>query len=384
MKKNRRFPLLVFFQSFTKASSSFLHYFVLEVKEFITFMRAYLGAKTLFASHHFEKSKNSVVKSILLKRGRLNRMFLHVSAMVIFAIGVAISPFLSESNPFSATTTPSFAQEFTPTQASLASDDVFETQESKKPRDKIIEYTVQNGDTLSTIGKRFGISEDSLKWENGLKNDSITVGDTLRILPVTGVAHKVARGDTVYSIAKKYDTNPQGIVDFPFNDFANPQTFSLVEGQILIVPDGIKPEEKPTTIVRRRYIASGPVEILGSGFTWPVQGPINQFFAWYHPALDIGSDSGTPIVTAQSGKVVGAFSSGWNGGYGTHVIIQGDNGYSTLYAHMSGLNVGLGDSVSAGSTVVGWVGMTGRTTGPHLHFEIRGAGGNMNPLSFLR
>jgi murein DD-endopeptidase MepM/ murein hydrolase activator NlpD len=200
---------------------------------------------------------------------------------------------------------------------------------------------------------------------------------------VTGVAHKVVRGDTVYSIAKKYTANAQGIVDFPFNDFANPQTFSLVEGQILIVPEGVPPKETPR-IVRRQFFASGPVEVGATGFTWPARGSINQGYAWYHRGIDIGTDLGTPVVAAHSGRVSEVYTSGWHGGYGIHLLISGDNGYTTLYAHMSGVNVSPGQTVEAGRSIIGWVGLTGRTTGPHLHFEIRGASGFLNPLGLMQ
>jgi murein DD-endopeptidase MepM/ murein hydrolase activator NlpD len=84
-------------------------------------------------------------------------------------------------------------------------------------------------------------------------------------------------------------------------------------------------------------------------------------------------------MSAQTGTVSQVFVGGWNGGYGTHVLITGTDGNVTLYAHMSGVNVNVGQAVTAGATTVGWVGMTGRTTGPHLHFEVKGA----NPLSYL-
>lgn len=309
--------------------------------------------------------------------------------MSVLGLAVVISPFISDTNPFSQEKDHlTFAQELGTEDNSLTPDDVFETRESKKPRSEVIKYTVQRGDTISTIAKKFQVSEDTVKWQNSLTSDTITVGDELEVLPVTGIAHKVASGDTVYTIAKKYSTNPQGIVDFPFNDFANPQTFSLVAGQILIVPEGVKPEEQASPRYQQpRYIAKlpgGGTSVSGAGWAWPFRGSINQFFAWYHQAVDIGGPIGTPVVAAQSGTVAEVYNGGWHGGYGTHVIISGSNGYTTLYAHMSGTNVSPGQTVSAGSTVVGWVGMTGRTTGPHLHFEIRGGGGFQNPLSFLQ
>lgn len=338
----------------------------------------------MFFSNIFEKNKNTVVKSILIKRGKRNRFFLHVSAMAVLSLGVLISPLITEQNPFSKNQNLlSFAQDVTDQKQSLAPQDVFQTQLSEKPRSEIINYTVQKGDTLSGIAKKFGVSEDTIRWQNNLSNDDITVGDALQILPVTGIAHKVASGDTIYTIAKKYSSNPQAIVDFPFNDFADPQTFSLVVGQTIIVPDGVQPQAAPVYIARRTFIPSGPVVVSGAGFTWPIHGTMNQYFSWYHKAVDLGAPLGTPIVAAHTGVVSEAIAGGWNYGYGTHVIISGDNGYQTMYAHMSALNVSSGQRVVAGSTVVGWVGLTGRTTGPHLHFEVRSGGAFYDPLSFL-
>lgn len=362
-----------------------LTYLKREFASFLMFLASYTRDKVMFFSNIFEKHKNTVVKSILIKRGKRNRFFLHVSAMAVLSLGVLISPLITQENPFSENENLlSFAQDLSSEQQNLAPQDIFQTQLSEKPRSEIITYTVQKGDTLSGIAKKFGVSEDTLRWRNGLRNDSIAVGDTIEILPVTGIAHKVASGDTIYSIAKKYDSNPQAIVDFPFNDFADPQTFSLVVGQTVIVPEGVQPQAQPTYIARRGPAAiTSPRSVSGAGFAWPVQGTMNQYYSWYHRAVDIGAPVGTPIVAAQSGSVSYAIAGGWNYGYGTHVIITGANGYQTLYAHMSALNVSSGQSVVAGSTVVGWVGLTGRTTGAHLHFEVRSGEGLLNPLSFL-
>lgn len=355
-----------------------------EFKSFILFLSSYTKDKVMFFSNIFEKNKNTVVKSILIKRGKRNRFFLHIAAMAVLTFGVLISPFITEKNPFTSDTDLlTFAQDLSPEQQNLAPQDVFQTRLSDKPRSEIITYTVQKGDTLSAIAKKFGVSEDTLRWQNNIKGDSITVGDTVEILPVTGIAHKVVSGDTIYTIAKKYSSNPQSIVDFPFNDFADPQTFSLVIGQTIIVPDGVQPQAAPTYIARRTFIPAGTSSVSGAGFAWPVHGTMNQYFSWYHKAIDIGSPIGTPVLAGQSGVVSEAIAGGWNYGYGTHVIISGDNGYQTMYAHMSALNVSPGQRVSAGSSVVGWVGMTGRTTGPHLHFEVRSGGSFYDPLSFL-
>jgi murein DD-endopeptidase MepM/ murein hydrolase activator NlpD len=267
----------------------------------------------------------------------------------------------------------------------VVGENVFQTNISQKPRDKTLNYSVQKGDTISTIAQKFGISEDTIRWANDLSDDSLNVGDTLLILPVTGIAYKVQSGDTVYSIAKKFNTDPQKIVDFPFNDFANPETFSLVNGQMLVVPDGIKPSEQPF-IKQQVYIAQGPssTSFSSSGFTWPVHGIITQFASWYHMALDIAAPYGTPIVAAKSGTVASVSTGSWDYGYGNNVIIDHGDGYKSLYAHMESVNVSPGQQVVGGSTVIGWIGLTGRTTGPHVHFEIRQNDTTVNPLPFLQ
>jgi murein DD-endopeptidase MepM/ murein hydrolase activator NlpD len=349
--------------------------------EFSAFTYGYTKKKILAISHGFEKQKNILVRFFMMKRGRYNRAFLHIVAMSVLGVGVMLAPILASTFPIFAQQSQNVSLGDSDTQQSITMDsDVFQTQISQKPREKITMYTVQKGDTVSTIAKKYNISADSVRWANELKNDNITVGDELKIPSVTGILHKVSSGDTVYSIAKKYDTNAQAIVDFPYNDFANPQTFSLVVGEIVMVPDGVKPEEQPTYVRPQRFIAQGrPSAVGSSGYAWPIHGPLSQGYSWYHAALDIESPVGTPVMSAQTGTVSQVFVGGWNGGYGTHVLITGTDGNVTLYAHMSGVNVSVGQAVTAGGTTVGWVGMTGRTTGPHLHFEVKGA----NPLSYL-
>lgn len=349
---------------------------------FTAFCYTYTKHKVIAISIYFEKQKNMLVRFFMMKRGRYNRAFLHIVAMSVLGVGVMVAPLLAETYPIFAQQSASnlaIGEEET-AQSISVNTDVFQTQISQKPRDKVTMYTVQKGDTVSTIAKKFNISADTVRWANNLSGDNITVGDELKIPSVTGILHKVSSGESVYSIAKKYDTSAQGIVDFPYNDFANPQTFSLVVGEIVMVPDGVKPEEQPTYVRPSRYIARGAPSAVGaSGYAWPIHGPLSQGFSWYHQALDIESPVGTPVMAAETGTVAQVYVGGWNGGYGTHVLITGASGNTTLYAHMSSVNVSVGDSVGAGTTTIGWVGMTGRTTGPHLHFEVKGA----NPLSYL-
>jgi len=354
-----------------------------DFSKFCQFFFLYLKKKILALSVVFETHKNSLVKLFMMKRGRYNRPFMHIAAMGVLGIGVIISPFLADTYPLFEGQQNGLQISSPNSKESIAvSNDVFQTIQSVRPRDKIIDYTVEKGDTLSTIAEKFGISTETIRWANNLSNDDITVGDSLKILPVTGIAYKVAKGDSVYSIAKKLNSDAQKIVDFPFNDFANAETFSLVEGQILIVPDGIKPAEQPT-YKRQVYVVSGPVSISGLGFTWPVHGIVSQFASWYHMGLDIATAYGTPIVAAQNGTVESVSVGGWDYGYGTNVYVKNGD-IETHYAHLSGVNVSAGQTVTAGSTVLGWIGMTGRTTGPHVHFELRKGGVLVNPLPYLQ
>lgn len=356
-----------------------------ELSEFFRFYFSYNKKKVLGFSVWFEKNKNRLIKFFLMKRGRYNRPFLHIATMTVLGVGVLIAPFLADTYPIF--TSKASALDLNDPSAQKQSvqvdEDVFGTKVSAKPRDKIITYTVEKGDTLGTIAQKFGISEDTIKWANDVTGDSLSIGDELKILPVSGIAHKVEAGDTVYSIAKTYNANPQAIVDWDFNDFANPETFSLVVGQVLIVPDGIKPSEQQF-IKREVQIAQGPVPVSGGGFTFPMHGQIMQYFSWFHPGVDIATAYGTPIVAAHNGTVTRVSVGTYDTGYGNNVWVSNGAGIESHYAHLSSVNVSVGQRVVGGSTVIGAEGSTGRSTGPHLHFEIRQNGTLVNPLSYVQ
>lgn len=361
-----------------------------ETKEFFDFVFYYFKKKVITFSVRFEKNKNKMVKFFLMKRGRYNRPFLHLTTMGVLGVGVLIAPFLADTYPIFASQQPNLklAASSAEKQSVLVGEEVFQTEVSQKPRDKIITYRVERGDTLSTIAKKFStkynpISEDTIRWANNLRSDSLSIGDELKILPVSGISHTVASGDTIYTVAKKYNTEPQKIADFPFNEFGgNGETLDLVVGAVLIVPDGIKPSERPV-MKRQLYVAQGPVPVSSGGYTFPLRGGISQYFSWYHPGLDITAPVGSPIVAAHSGTVTTVSIGSWDGGYGTNVWISNGNGIQSHYAHMSGVNVSGGQRVIGGQTIVGWVGMTGRTTGPHVHFEMKSGGGYVNPLGYV-
>lgn len=351
---------------------------------FCVFFATYIQGHIVQMVKWGESGKNILVKFFQMKRGRYSRPFLHFATILVIGLGVMVAPLLADTFPLFANAS---GLDKTPSpnskEQSIAVDtNVFQTSVSSNVRSKIISYTVERGDTISSIAQKFGISEDTIKWENDLSDDSLSVGDSLQILPVTGIAHKVQAGDTVYTIAKKYATDAQKIVDFPFNDFANPETFSLVAGQILIVPDGVQPQAQSTyTAPVYAQVPQFSGEISG-GFIWPIRGLLTQYFTWYHTGLDIAGDIGTPIYAAKAG-VIDEASCGWNYGYGCHVLMDNGGGFSTMYAHMvSQPVVGVGQSVSQGQ-LIGYRGNTGRSTGPHTHFEIRIGGHVVNPLPYL-
>lgn len=355
-----------------------------DLKQFSLELSIYLIKSFHLSFLRFEEGKGKFVSILYKKRGRMAKRFVHSGMAALAAFGVVIAPVVAEEFPGRSVNPwdiPSPSSVLSASTDNPATDTIFS---EKNFRDKIIQYIVQEGDTVSTIAEKFNISVDTIRWQNNLKSkDAIKVGQTLEILPITGIAHKVQKGDTVYSIAKKYDTSPQAVVDFPFNTFMNDETFGLAIGQVIIVPDGIMPKEvpwSPIARVRQATPDAGTVSATGN-FVWPSSGDITQPFRVYHPGIDIANRSLPPVLAADSGTVV---VSGWHPyGYGNHVVIDHGNGYRTLYGHMSVIYVAAGQTVNRGDTI-GKVGSTGRSTGPHLHFEVILNGIHINPLNVLK
>lgn len=352
-----------------------------DLKLFIFFGKEYLASRLFFFGRNFEKLKDVIVAILLVKRGKYSSSFLNTSFLMLVAGVVVGAPIIAENNPF-ISALPQKAGNY---QASMVSYNPYEsslvTVISVKPRDKIEDYPVRAGDTLAGIAKKFDISVETIKWANpevSGKDDMIKPGQILKIPPVTGVVHKVASGETIYSIAKKYRTDAQNIVNFPFNDFADLETFALTAGQILYVPGGVMPEAATLP----RFVAQIQAGVRGpSNFIWPTSGIITQNPVWYHMALDIANPTASAILASDAGSVTYAGCVRY--GYGCSLIIDHGNGYQTLYAHMSSFSVSAGQAVSQGQ-VIGVMGSTGRSTGTHLHFEIRSGGTPLNPLNFLK
>ncbi|OGJ37444.1 MAG: hypothetical protein A2383_00270 [Candidatus Pacebacteria bacterium RIFOXYB1_FULL_39_46] len=370
-----------FFSFFTKSQ------FLEDWHEYGVFLRMYFRLRGYNWFARLEMGKDFLVDLLYRKRGRYARPFLHFGTIGLVFLLITAGPLILQENneeergaigPILNTAT-AYAPDFYTLQAE-------EVQQYRGG--EIIIHVVEEEETLSSIAARYGLQVDTVLWENNLTETSkIKPGQELKILPVDGVRHKVARGETIYSIGKRYgldEAQTQVIVDYPFNEFLNDETFELVIGQYLMVPQGVKPTA--TGSVGRTAVGiltpdAGSVSASGA-FIWPTAGQISQGYQFYHKAIDISNRGGGSILAADSGVVVTA---GWvdNSGYGNRVVIDHGNGFVTLYAHMSVVQVRVGQRVNRGD-VLGQMGSTGRSTGVHLHFEIRQGGALLNPLTFLR
>src|SRR3989344_2299072 len=357
---------------------------MLELPKFFLFLKRYAVSRLYSFGTAFENLKDVVVALLVVKRGKYSTSFLNTSFVILVITVIVGAPAIAENASFGNSlneTRPVYA-------ASVVTVDPFEnpvttnSTENLRPRDSVISYLVREGETIGSIAQKFNISIDTVKWANNLKTDTIKIGQSLKILPVSGVAHAVQSGENVYSIAKKYSTSAQNIVNFPFNDFADLDTFQLTPGQTLIIPDGVIEEAKPIYENQGRYFAQIQAGVKGtSTFIWPTSGGITQYPVWYHMALDIANAAAPPVLASDTGTVT--FAGCIQYGYGCHIILDHGNGYQTLYGHLSSINVSPGQAVEKGQTI-GVMGSSGRSTGTHLHFEVRSGGTLLNPLNFLQ
>jgi murein DD-endopeptidase MepM/ murein hydrolase activator NlpD len=237
--------------------------------------------------------------------------------------------------------------------------------------DEIINYVVRKGDTIGAIAKMFNISQNTIIWANDLKKGQALVeGDTLVILPVSGVEYTIKKGDTLRGIAKKFnaDVDDIGI----FNGITVETILGV--GDEIIIPDGeivsIPSSGSGSSKPKQNY--SGPSYV--GYYMRPVSGGHRTQGIHGHNGVDLGGlPIGAPVVASADGIVIIAKGNGgWNGGYGNYVVISHSNGTQTLYGHLSSTKVSVGQKVEQGQTI-GLLGNTGKSTGPHLHFEIRGA-----------
>jgi murein DD-endopeptidase MepM/ murein hydrolase activator NlpD len=259
-------------------------------------------------------------------------------------------------------------------------------------------YRVSRGDAMLSIADEYKIEPDSILFANPDLDDnphSLKPGMELTIPPVDGIYYKWKDGDTFDSVAEEFDANPEDIINFTGNDID--LTDPKVEvGALVMVPGGTRELRNWAADLQTQgrgandgtggpnstnVCGGGPVS---SGFGWPASshGISGYGYMPSHLGLDIEADEGAPVYAAGSGIVTQA-ASGWNYGYGNVVQIDHGNGYVTIYAHLSVINVGTCTPVGQG-TVIGAAGSTGNAFGAHLHFEVRIGGSNVNPYQIVQ
>jgi murein DD-endopeptidase MepM/ murein hydrolase activator NlpD len=275
-----------------------------------------------------------------------------------------------------------------------------------RPRYDVIEYTVQPGDTIFDIAKKYGVKPSTILWGNLNKladnPEMIYPGQVLNILPVDGVYYQWHVGDGLNGVAKGLAVTPEAIINYPGNhldpqtigDYSNP---NIPVGTWLIVPGGYRNFITWSAPTISRF-NPGVAHLFGPGacakpmdgavgtgtFTWPT---VDHWLSGYdytpdanHPAVDFAGSMGNGIYAADNGVIVYA---GWNNwGYGNVTVIDHGNGYQTLYAHQSEIRVSCGQSVFKGQ-LIGNMGSTGNSSGPHLHFEMWYNGTHVNPHLYL-
>lgn len=238
-------------------------------------------------------------------------------------------------------------------------------------------YVVREADSLSEIAEMFDVSVNTLVWANDIEDRTIHPGQTLLVLPMTGVRHEVEEGDTLNSIVEKYDADIEEVRRFNEMD----EDARLAVGDVVDIPHG----EKGSTVSSAQTSASSqthtsprPGHSASSGSSWlilPINGTKTQHTHGYN-AVDYGAPVGTPVVASAGGTIIVAKNSGWNGGYGSYVVVEHSNGVQTLYAHLNSVLTSVGRGVVQGE-MIATSGSSGRSTGPHLHYEVRGA---VNPF----
>lgn len=383
-QKSRRFYQLRFkgFSPKHKILKAFLIAFTSYVYKKIRDAVKIAGICVLFIKNAPDEIKAYLVKKLIWSRGRLGRPVANLAVMMMAFLVFMFGEVLNSTRFVS-------GGEVDPDYLSYTSDIIPNKNTAttlipeNRKRTEPFEYIVEGGDTLSGIGEKFKISTDALKYVNSLTDYSVLkVGQKVTIPPVSGLIHKVDKGDSLESIAEKYDVPSQAIADFNYIL----DTSKLAVGTELVVPGAKVPQPvipviyETTLTPSTSYAQATP----SSNFcVWPTSSRIiTQYYTWYHNGVDISVAGGRgmpPLFACTGGTVVRA---GWDPfGLGLHVRVDHGNGYETVYGHMSSISVSYGEKVSRGS-VIGYMGSTGRSTGPHVHFMVKYYGTPQNPLSY--
>lgn len=239
-------------------------------------------------------------------------------------------------------------------------------------------YRVEKGDTLWDIAQRFGSSVEQIAASNDLgRGDLIGPGKNLVVPTVPGFAYRIKPGDTVSGLGLRFGITAESIQTTNGLDASD----VLQPGQLIFLPGAKPPSLDGVRVASTSRSLSGGR--AGASWLWPVRGLVTSGFGWrwgsFHEGIDIAVAQGTVVRASRGGRVTQA---GWDGGYGKAVLINHGDGTSSLYAHLSEIEVSYGEQVDQGERI-GLSGSTGNSTGPHLHFEIRVGGSQKNPRSYL-
>ena len=260
------------------------------------------------------------------------------------------------------------------------------TTKGVRPRENIIDYQVLTGDSVSTIAAQFGVSVNTILWENNLTAYSlIRPGNILKILPLTGLTHSVKRGETMAAIAAKYGVEQNTILEA--NKLGSAEL--LATGRKLIIPGGRKiiaaasqtAKSAPAASITDLFKPENLKSVVSNKLAWPTVGArMTQYYSWRHHAVDIANKIGTPIYACDAGVIEVA---GWGTGYGNQIVVNHGGGKKSRYAHLSKFYVVKGQAVKKGEAI-GAMGSTGNSTGSHLHFEYIINNIKYNPLNYLK
>lgn len=242
-------------------------------------------------------------------------------------------------------------------------------------------------DTPNSIAEQYGITADTLIGGNpdiSRESNLLQTGAELVILPVDGVLHTVRPGETLDSISQLYNIPVADIINFPSNNLEYPYLRLLPESQLVIPGASIG---QFTFRAPKSVGGSGEQQwaVVGTGtYIWPVDGRcLTNTYSGFHPGIDVSTAVGSPVYASDTGTVTyAAYAAGIYYDYGNLIVINHGNGFETFYAHLSGINVYPGQIVYQGD-LIGSTGNTGRSSGPHLHFEIRTNDYGSNPLNRL-